>query len=690
MKKFYICISMVIAALTAGAATITDTFTTANFVEGTTTSYVDLGNYTAPSGNVYNAFACAFKRGEDITFTFMSGRRTGIIATEVKDDVVARSVSFSWPGTTVGNVINVYGADEPFTVGDMYDNKGVTLLGTITKKAGDDVALGELEIPAEYNFKYVGIRPNAGVDYLKEVTFVYETAAAPAPSEYTVSTSVEGDGTITIVDASWNMYNNGSKVPAGTQLTVSANAKDGNVIESFTINGETAVNAAGENGIGQQRFQAACTADSDLDVKVVFKAAAAPKAVVTYSAGENGRINCTNMTTWDPMTSGSEVAVGDLVAYNVTANGGYVIDQLTINGEAVEAAAGQRAHYDSFKIEGDTDIKVTFKSEVEEYNLNVDIEGNGAVSLYDEGFQLITTNKFVAGTKINIIPAATADGYIESFTINGVEATDETGETANGKLTILVEYTIESNTEVKVVFKSNEEPAPAGYCNNYEGVSSTHSSRYLNTVTFTSGDETLTVTAQTKYRDEIYKDKTDEVFEITPGSSINIKCNGKGEWMHGYAWVDWNRDYVFTPEIGDDHAVTANSELVAFNYYKGYDSNGASAPENSNGFLADLNFNVPEDITPGDYRFRFIIDWDCIDPCGNPNSGQSLANNGGCILDVTLRYSEPDESGVEAIESAEEVTPVYYNLQGVRVANPANGVYIKVVGEKAEKVYLSK
>ena len=38
MKKFYIFLSMVIAALTAGAATITDTFTTANFVEGTTSN----------------------------------------------------------------------------------------------------------------------------------------------------------------------------------------------------------------------------------------------------------------------------------------------------------------------------------------------------------------------------------------------------------------------------------------------------------------------------------------------------------------------------------------------------------------------------------------------------------------------------------------------------------------------------
>lgn len=45
-------------------------------------------------------------------------------------------------------------------------------------------------------------------------------------------------------------------------------------------------------------------------------------------------------------------------------------------------------------------------------------------------------------------------------------------------------------------------------------------------------------------------------------------------------------------------------------------------------------------------------------------------------------------SGVEAVEAAEAVEAVYYNLQGVRVANPANGLYIRVAGEKASKVYV--
>ncbi len=45
-----------------------------------------------------------------------------------------------------------------------------------------------------------------------------------------------------------------------------------------------------------------------------------------------------------------------------------------------------------------------------------------------------------------------------------------------------------------------------------------------------------------------------------------------------------------------------------------------------------------------------------------------------------------EASGVEGIETEENAPAVYYNLQGVKVANPENGVFIKVQGNKASKV----
>ncbi len=45
-------------------------------------------------------------------------------------------------------------------------------------------------------------------------------------------------------------------------------------------------------------------------------------------------------------------------------------------------------------------------------------------------------------------------------------------------------------------------------------------------------------------------------------------------------------------------------------------------------------------------------------------------------------------TGVEAIAADANTEAVYYNMQGVKVANPTNGLYIKVAGNKAVKVVL--
>lgn len=44
--------------------------------------------------------------------------------------------------------------------------------------------------------------------------------------------------------------------------------------------------------------------------------------------------------------------------------------------------------------------------------------------------------------------------------------------------------------------------------------------------------------------------------------------------------------------------------------------------------------------------------------------------------------------GIDAVEAEDAAPAVYYNLQGVQVANPANGHYIKVQGKKATKLYI--
>lgn len=55
------------------------------------------------------------------------------------------------------------------------------------------------------------------------------------------------------------------------------------------------------------------------------------------------------------------------------------------------------------------------------------------------------------------------------------------------------------------------------------------------------------------------------------------------------------------------------------------------------------------------------------------------------IKNVTVSGEKNSETKVE-LNAAEESAPVYYNLQGVRVAQPERGLYIKVVNGKSTKV----
>lgn len=53
-----------------------------------------------------------------------------------------------------------------------------------------------------------------------------------------------------------------------------------------------------------------------------------------------------------------------------------------------------------------------------------------------------------------------------------------------------------------------------------------------------------------------------------------------------------------------------------------------------------------------------------------------------------INYAESGDSSVDEIGADDNAEAVYFNLQGVKVANPENGLYIKVQGKKATKVII--
>ena len=56
---------------------------------------------------------------------------------------------------------------------------------------------------------------------------------------------------------------------------------------------------------------------------------------------------------------------------------------------------------------------------------------------------------------------------------------------------------------------------------------------------------------------------------------------------------------------------------------------------------------------------------------------------------VSFFFNAPTETGLSLIEANDENAPVeYYNLNGQRVNDPANGIFVRKQGSKVEKVVI--
>lgn len=105
-------------------------------------------------------------------------------------------------------------------------------------------------------------------------------------------------------------------------------------------------------------------------------------------------------------------------------------------------------------------------------------------------------------------------------------------------------------------------------------------------------------------------------------------------------------------------------------------------------FRANGDWSV--DLGASDY---YLIDGDGV--YGMANDGRNFVvgkdlDNATLTINVvenTLTVSGLGSSGIDAI-SSDAAAPVFYNLQGIPVENPQNGVFIRIAGGKTSKVAL--
>lgn len=144
----------------------------------------------------------------------------------------------------------------------------------------------------------------------------------------------------------------------------------------------------------------------------------------------------------------------------------------------------------------------------------------------------------------------------------------------------------------------------------------------------------------------VYKDATESVvWNVKAGNTYKPAVSYQGDWMQGYAYIDYDNDGQFTPKISNN-VNQSGSEAVSYTGYNSsnentlYSPTGKSLTGNSRNSVAMPSFTIPSSTKPGIYRMRFKVDWNCIDAGGGDGSNsvnmQSLVNNGGGIVDVLL------------------------------------------------------
>ena len=247
-----------------------------------------------------------------------------------------------------------------------------------------------------------------------------------------------------------------------------------------------------------------------------------------------------------------------------------------------------------------------------------------------------------------------------------------------------------------VILSTKSEPffSTKLYSINYEETqATTRSDRYLNSVSLTTSDGQQTVSVSQNSEKKLYIKKLDTVLKAKPGDNVTPNFDYTGSWMCGYLYIDKGNDGAFNVDY-TDNGITNMNDLMTYSLYKNYDSAGKYVSGEPS--KTPPAFTIPADQTPGIYRVRFKIDWDNVDPGGNPGPSNKITDNGGTIVDALInihgdnvnlsRATEENGGGLNGDVTLANGTPVTdqttpFGKSFVIKAAPAEGFafdYVKI------------
>lgn len=162
-----------------------------------------------------------------------------------------------------------------------------------------------------------------------------------------------------------------------------------------------------------------------------------------------------------------------------------------------------------------------------------------------------------------------------------------------------------------------------------ESTAHTRTDRYVKNIKF--GTQSVAINQNSDKK--LYFNKTENIFLAKPGETVTPTIDWKGEWMHGYAYLDKDDNGKFDVDYTNS-GVTNARDLVSYSYYKDKNSAGSRASDNCG--VALPSFKIDNDMKPGIYRMRYKVDWDNVDPGGSTATDNLITGNGGALIDVLV------------------------------------------------------
>ncbi len=385
------------------------------------------------------------------------------------------------------------------------------------------------------------------------------------------------------------------------------------------------------------------------DLKVEARTSTEATYTVTIPQNDNATIVVTDAE-GNVITSGDQVAEGTVLTIEATAKEGYEVEEIWVNAEAIEG--------NTVTVNGNITISAYV---INLYRVNVTIVGEGTVVIKDRDSETTYESGAYIPSEVFVNLVITpATGY--EFTSLTAGTNDYTSAVEEGIFQI---GTLTSkNWDLTVTF--TEVATGPHYCT-YSGTNQ-HSGRSFNSLTVTGGKEDFTIAKYVGKGGDIYQDCTDHVLTADAGAALNFSTSWNGEWMHGYLYIDYNNDEEFDATINEDGTPAEDSEIVSYTFYSPTD--GASGKNSAGETVANNSkldyfpgFTLPANLATGEYRVRFKIDWNELDPCGYHADGKnSLNDNGGLMLDFTLKVEGGNVTPTTYTVNVDAPETLYYEL----------------------------